>query len=721
MNRIAVLGGLAIAVAVAAFLRFDGLGVPSYWLDEVLGRLVVERVPTLPWWRWLTGVHPQHGPLYYALQWLASAVRDDEWGGRLFAASFGVIAVPLLWVCARATRAGWPLLAAALLAVSPLHVYYSREARPYALLVLLVLVALLAILDRRPWLAGGALLLMLYTSVAAASAVAAMACAAFAASWLERDAHGRRRLVVIAVLAVLVLALFPLFYRAPAEEGVVSPFPGLTASLFDSIVRGLAVTALDSDRAGRAAYAVLVLVIVGAAALFRRNASAAAAVIAMAFLPVAFSIAGLLAQNHFFGIRYVIAALPAYLLLAGVGIATILPWRKVPLALAAVVVLAWQSWPMARAEAFRKLDWRGVAQRIHHYAQPDDVVITAEPWSGLVLHYYLERLPPKVLDLQLSTAPLAEVAVQEHAAAWLVSGGFNPDVEVRRWMCGFPVILGSPLENFRMHYTSRTGGNFLRERAREPELRAVAAAEGLLFGEGWAGPEGSFRWAVGRRAEIFLPRFGREDRTLRLRVNPLDHPSLPPQTMRITLNGRELQTLTLPPGWQELSVPAPAAAWRDGLNALAFEFGRATAPAELDPVNRDPRKLAVAFEWTVPAIAVRLPPLPEKRTFMETRLPADRLDRARVETLLGRIGLDPAANWPKLARGEARLEDLVQTVTYGTDCLDDRAFARETFTLLLGRPPGEAELRSILPVPRARLAERITRFEEFRRNVAKSH
>ncbi len=759
---------LALATAVAAFLRFYGLGEPSYWLDEILGQVVIRRAGSIPWFEWLTGVHPQHGPLYYALQWLASTLRDDEWGGRFLAALFGLITVPLLWIAGRAAREDRPvlapLLAAGLLAVSPLHVYYSREARPYALLVLLVTVVLLAILARAPLLAVVALLLMLYTSVASAAAVGSAACAAFAAASLERDPRARRRLLIIALAALLTLALFALLYRSTTGERAFSPFPGLTASLFDSIVRGFAVTALDSPRGGRTAYVLLALSIIGAAALLRRSRAAAGAVIAMACLPVVFSIAGLFAQNHFFGIRYVLAALPAYLLLAGFGIAAaaqvaVLPFRRMPraipvvLSFAILVSIALQTWPPARTEARRKLDWRGIAQTIHRYAHRGDLVLMAEPWSGIVLDYYLRRLPPKVEMFQFSSLPLAQRVAAQYPATWLVTGGFNPEVSVRAWMCNYPVVLASSLESFRMHYTSRTGGGFLRERGGAAEWRAVAAAlggtrlelemtpqEDLLFGEGWAGPEGAggqtFRWAIGEEATITVPRFGRADRVLRMQASPLDHPSLPRQTMRIDLNGTELEILTLASGPAERSVPAPAALWRDGPNTITFRFGRAVAPADFDPSNRDPRKLSVAFDRIaiddarapaadapgLPALAVRLaavPPLDEKTTWhsTESRFPPARLKRAAVEVLLGRLGLDPTTTWPRLARGDVRLEDLIETAAYGMDCLDDETFVRQTFTLLMGRPPGDAEVRSLMGVERARVVGRIGKFEEFRERV----
>ena len=115
---------LTAIVAVAAFLRFDRLGQPSYWLDEILGQIVVTRSAKLPFWQWLGGVHPQHGPLYYLTQLLGRTAGESEWAGRLCVVLFGVATVPLIWVAARrATNdTATAACAALLLAVSPLHV-----------------------------------------------------------------------------------------------------------------------------------------------------------------------------------------------------------------------------------------------------------------------------------------------------------------------------------------------------------------------------------------------------------------------------------------------------------------------------------------------------------------------------------------------------------------------------------------------------------------------
>ena len=78
------------------------------------------------------------GPLYVGLQ-LAIASCTEDWlsGLRIASALFGFLAVPLAWDVFR--RFGSPrfgLLAAALTTFSPFLIYYSMQARPYALLLL---------------------------------------------------------------------------------------------------------------------------------------------------------------------------------------------------------------------------------------------------------------------------------------------------------------------------------------------------------------------------------------------------------------------------------------------------------------------------------------------------------------------------------------------------------------------------------------------------------
>lgn len=761
VRRIPLYVAGAVVLTLAAFLRFDSLGVPSYWLDEILGQVLLSKAIGMPWWSWFTGVHPQHGPLYYALQFAARGLGDSEWAGRMPAALLGFSAVPLLWLAARRyTGDGIAAAAsAALLAASPLHVYYSREARPYALLVLLVVVLLLAIDRASVRQAGLILVLLLYASIGSAPVM--IACALTLLGAIPFVAKDRRPVLRrMALCAGVALGGFLVLYRLGGgreSEG----FPGLGFELFDHIARGLSVTAIDSPDGGRSAYGILLLAVGGAVALARRNRSAAALIVGMTVLPAAISILSLRIGDHFFAIRYVLASLPGYLLLAGVGIAAVARLAAARFATvvasAIVAVLVVQMLPAARTEAYRKLDWRSIASLVWSHAQQDDYVLAAEPWSEVSLGYYLDRLPPKVRLRYMAGTGIAQIVVDNAGGpVWLVTAGSTNDRAVRDWMCRYPLLLASELEGFRLHYAPTTA-HFLEHRAGPAERRALAAAVGsgplhiamdsaneLLFGEGWADPEqfgpSTMRWVSARRAVVSLPRPEREDAVLRFRAIPMSHPTLPPQTVQVLLNGRPLAEIVMTAGWSEYAVEAPGSLWNGAVNLLELRFGHAVAPASVDPAAADRRTLAAAFEW----IAVtspndrRLevePQLMSGRMRLgadvyldasalwrntESRFPAHRLRRGHVQSLLGRLGYDPAAAWPPLASGDVNLDDVVETLAFDGPCLDDEAFARHAFTVLMGRPPGAPEqavltasLRS--GVSRRVLVGRMAKMADFRR------
>ena len=138
-------------VAVAAALRFTRIGHQSFWLDESYTVDLVQR----PFGDMLSGVASDEStpPLYYVLVWLwEKAFGHGEAGLRSLSALFGTLTVPVAWRAARvwfdSPRAG--LTAAALVAFNPFFVWYSQEARAYALLVLMAALTLL-FLGRRAY------------------------------------------------------------------------------------------------------------------------------------------------------------------------------------------------------------------------------------------------------------------------------------------------------------------------------------------------------------------------------------------------------------------------------------------------------------------------------------------------------------------------------------------------------------------------------------------
>jgi 4-amino-4-deoxy-L-arabinose transferase-like glycosyltransferase len=127
---------VAALTAAAAAIRFAPLGVQSFHHDEVI---TVMRVIPGSFGQMLHEVKSSESnpPLYYVLAWgWTRAFGRDEWGIRSLSALVGTLTVPVGYAIGRqlsSRRVG--LILAALLAFDPMLIWYSQEARSYALLV----------------------------------------------------------------------------------------------------------------------------------------------------------------------------------------------------------------------------------------------------------------------------------------------------------------------------------------------------------------------------------------------------------------------------------------------------------------------------------------------------------------------------------------------------------------------------------------------------------
>jgi uncharacterized membrane protein len=130
--------GLCSIIVLGAGLRAYALDFQSLWADEIFSLNITD--PTAPfrqfWDRLLADTHP---PIYYLfLRWSSLVFPQSEITARAPNVLFGV-----LTICAAATLPGASLSRSSrvalplLLAVSPGAVWYAREARSYALLLLL--------------------------------------------------------------------------------------------------------------------------------------------------------------------------------------------------------------------------------------------------------------------------------------------------------------------------------------------------------------------------------------------------------------------------------------------------------------------------------------------------------------------------------------------------------------------------------------------------------
>jgi mannosyltransferase len=206
------LAAVAGLVALAAALRFYGIGHQGFWFDEANTAQLVRFTPGR-----MLGLLPRSEstpPLYYCVAWVwARLWGDSEAGLRSLSAVAGVLVVPVAYGAGArliSRRAG--IIAAALTACSPLLIWYSQEARSYSLLVLLSALSLLAFVYARATPTPRALALW---ALASALALATHYFAALAvvpeAAWLLAG-HRRQTAVrvAVAVVAACGLALIPL-------------------------------------------------------------------------------------------------------------------------------------------------------------------------------------------------------------------------------------------------------------------------------------------------------------------------------------------------------------------------------------------------------------------------------------------------------------------------------------------------------------------------------
>jgi 4-amino-4-deoxy-L-arabinose transferase-like glycosyltransferase len=390
-----------LVTALALIIRFSTLTLQSLWLDEAYtDHLVHLGLGTM-----LSAIPRSEStpPLYYVIVWGWTHVFGySELALRSVSALAGGATVTVAYALAArlaGTRAA--VIAGLLLAVSPLMIWYSQEARAYSLAALLAtgtilcLVRYLDTLDGR-WLGGWAVTatLGLCTHYFVDFVVLAEMI------WLIWRERSRREVQLAAALVVaVVLALVPLALaqrgtghadyiaqgalgRRAAQVpkqflvGYASPSQGLTASLATLIVLAGSVWPLARHRAGMARSTLIPLT----------------AGLCVVLVPLVLAIGG----ADFLDTRNMLPALPALLVVAAVGFAAPQTWpRGGVLAGGLAAVLAVIVLLVDTNVAYQRADWRGASHALGAATGARAIVVT--PGSGLLpLQAYERGVTPLV-------------------------------------------------------------------------------------------------------------------------------------------------------------------------------------------------------------------------------------------------------------------------------------------------------------------------------------
>lgn len=400
---------LVAILVLGAGLRCGSLGLQSFWFDESATADVVG-LPGLGDVLDRVAESESTPPLYYVLTWAwAKLAGQGDLALRSVSAIAGTAVIPMAWAAARKLADGpAALVAAGFVAVSPLMLNYSQEARSYELLTFLCAASFLLTLV----VVGEARVKPLVGWVGVS--VAALATHYFAvfllipeAAFLLWRSPARKRVAgACGVLAAGGLALLPLFLEQ-RSHGATDWISGsdLTLRLRDTghqFTKG--VIAAPGSGLGALAIALVVLALVAVAlapAQRRTPAQYALAIGAAAtVLPLLLALAG----TDVFLFRNVQGA---WVPLA-VGLAVGLSARRAGLAVAGALCLVWIAiWVgVLRDESLHRDDWEGAAKALEA-PRSDRALVITPGYAGAPLARYghfgapVEDEPIEVRELVL--------------------------------------------------------------------------------------------------------------------------------------------------------------------------------------------------------------------------------------------------------------------------------------------------------------------------------
>jgi hypothetical protein len=411
------------AAALAAALRWFRIDAQSLWYDEGISAFQLTRSFADILSAAALDTHP---PLYYwTLKAWAGSIGASEVGLRSLSAAWGVAAVALTWLIGRRLFGALVgTLAALLLAVAPLAVYYSQEVRMYTQVTALGLLAVYAYSARTYWLYAVAGLAVLYTQYLGVALLVALNVHALI-WWRSRSI--RDWLMWLGANAVMALAFLPWLPTVLAQQ---------TRALNTSprTPQGLAVDTLTAYSGGivrgdlfLAVGALFVALAIVGVVLSREPRSSSLCLLVW-LAPLALVVA-LGIRSGLFELRYLLVSLPGLILLTALGIVRI---ARRPLlagglglaaALPAVVALQQQYFDPALARD----DYRGLSAAIERDARPTDaVILSAANQVEVFSYYYRGSLPTIGLPAERpvdrdKTRHSLDTIKRQYERIWLVS------------------------------------------------------------------------------------------------------------------------------------------------------------------------------------------------------------------------------------------------------------------------------------------------------------
>ncbi len=395
---------LAVILIVAAALRLCALGAESLWFDEAYSVWVSRHSVA---WHIALSMQRIFPPLYYLCLHFWLRLGSSEFVVRALSALIGLGSIAAAYaVTKQLFDQKTALVSALLLAISPLHLWYSQEARMYILMAALGLCSAYFMLltirhgTRRQWVAYVISTALLMNTHYFAIFLVPFQNAYVLYLLLRKRTHGpfARRWLLSQVLVGLLSAvgLAGIFSSESTYWwGLLDTWhgaPGLAEllNLWFSFSLGTTVRGALIYWSGLLVFGVC---LASSWLILRRNRVSLAIedglVFATLYLVVPLGTVFLLSQfQSFWVLRYIFPFLPAYCILVARGL-TRMPNRSIQMALLAAIVLL-SLWPIANTYRYeQKENWRAAVQYIHAQEEGRDVIILVDEDIWLPFeHYY---------------------------------------------------------------------------------------------------------------------------------------------------------------------------------------------------------------------------------------------------------------------------------------------------------------------------------------------
>ena len=453
---------ISFLVLLAFAVRLWDIGGKGLWYDEASTALMARAgVAEIVQFHWRSAF--EHPPLWVLLMYFWSMIwGQSEFALRLPAAFAGALLVPLMW---RNLKRCWPadrvvrFVAALFIAISPVLILYSQEARMYAIVTLLAATSIylfLRLQDSDRW---GLLAAFIITNVVMLGvhyySVLLIAAEALCVllTWRSKR-QGRARLIL-----GLALSILPLILWAALSPGFQTTLRSVTAQsaraggtwqvwadrLWRDITFGSVVWQPSRSVVG---YILAPLLLLGVYAALRpgyqsesqqnRPLSRTGGILfTLALLTAVLASATFQNAIH---TRYVLFAVPAFYVLMALGIGLL--WRRARwlgfLALMASLVVAALGLTHYYG-LYQKSGYRDMARAIIAQAAPSDAILLESPRQHLLAKYYLPTdrpiypLPdvPLPAHWPLTAPPIIpekvdgrlQAILRDHGDAWLLLAG----------------------------------------------------------------------------------------------------------------------------------------------------------------------------------------------------------------------------------------------------------------------------------------------------------